>query len=118
MLNNKKLSKRIWAEEINMACYIVNCVYLCPCRWMTPYEIWKGKKPNVGYFHVFGSMCYILNDQEHLGKFDTKSDQDVFLGYSINNRAYHVYNMRTQTVMESANVVMDDHNDFSKIFKE
>ena len=85
---------------------------------MTPYEIWKGKKPKVGYFHVFGSMCYIINDREHLGKFDSKSDQGVFLGYSNNGRAYRVYNIRTQTVIEYANVVVDYHSDFYKFSKE
>ena len=54
-----------------------------------------------------------LNDREHLGKFDSKSDQGVFLGYSNNSRAYRVYNMRIQTIMEFVNVVVDDHNDFS-----
>ena len=70
-------------------------IFPTPGTLMTPYEIWKGKKPNVRYFHIFGSMCYILNDHEHLGKFDSKSDQGVFLGYSNNSRAYRVYNMRT-----------------------
>ena len=60
---------------------------------------------------------YILNDCEHLGKFDTKHDQVVFLGYS-NNRAYLIYNIRSQSVIKSANVVMDGHNDFSKFSKE
>ena len=59
-----------------------------------------------------------LNDREHLGKFDSKSDQGVFLGYSNNSRAYRVYNMRTQIVMEPANVVVGDHNDFSEFSKE
>ena len=59
MLNNKKLSKRLWAEAINTSCYTINRVYLHPCTRMTRYEIWRGKKPNVGYSHVFGSMCYI-----------------------------------------------------------
>ena len=60
------------------------------------------------YFHVFGSKCYILNDRENLGKFNAKSDEGIFLGYSTNSRAYKVYNKRTKTVMESINVVTDD----------
>ena len=60
------------------------------------------------YFHVFGSKCYILNDRENLGKFDAKSDEGIFLGYSTNSRAYRVYNKRTKTVMESINIVIDD----------
>ena len=42
----------------------------------------KGKKPRVKYFRVFGSKCYIRNDRENLGKFDAKSDESIFLGYS------------------------------------
>ena len=59
------------------------------------------------YFRVFGSKYYNLRDREHLGKFDSQSD-GVFLGYSLNSKAYHVYNLHTLTVMESINVVIDD----------
>jgi hypothetical protein len=62
----------------------------------------------VKYFKTFGSKCYILRDRENLGKFDTKSDEGIFLGYSTNSRAYRVSNKRTETVMESINVIVDD----------
>ena len=74
----------------------------------TLYEIWREKKLKVKYFRVFGSKCYILNDRENPGKFDAKSNEGIFLGYSTNNRAYRVYNKCTKTVMESINVVIDD----------
>ena len=60
------------------------------------------------YFRVFGRKYYILNDQENLGKFDAKSDEGIFLGYSTSGRAYGVYNKRTKTVMESINVKIDE----------
>ena len=60
------------------------------------------------YFRVFGSKCYILNDWENLGKFDAKSDEGIFLGYSNTSRAYRIFNKRTKMVMESNNVVIDD----------
>ena len=72
------------------------------------YEIWNGKKPKVKYFRVFGRNCYILNDWENLGKFDAKSDESIFLGYSTTSRAYEVFNRRTKIVMESINEVIDD----------
>ena len=93
MLNNKKLSKRLWVEAINTTCHTTNRVYFRPGTKKTPYELCKGRKPNVSYFRVFGSVCYILNDIEYLGKFDFKSDDGVFLGYSMNSKAYSVYNM-------------------------
>ena len=43
---------------------------------------------------------------------------DVFLGYSINSKAYRIYNIRTQTIMESVNVAVDDTNDLYEFSKE
>jgi hypothetical protein len=45
---------------------------------------------------------------ENLGKFDPKSDEGIFLGYSTNSFAHRVFNKRIETVMESINVVIDD----------
>jgi hypothetical protein len=95
-------------EAVNTACHINNRVYLRPETNKTPYEIWRGKKPTVKYFRTFGSKCYILCDRENLGKFDTKSDEGILLGYATNSRAYRVFNKRKETVMESINVVIDD----------
>ena len=50
----------------------------------------------------------MLNDREHMSKFDPKSDEGVFLGYSPNSRAYRVINKRSKIVMESANVIIND----------
>jgi hypothetical protein len=66
------------------------------------------KSSEVKYFRTFGSTCYILRDKENLGKFDPKSDEGIFLGYSSTIRADRVFNKRTETVMESINVVIDD----------
>ncbi|KAK0586597.1 hypothetical protein LWI29_009370 [Acer saccharum] len=108
MLNSKKVPRNLWAEAVNTACYVSNRVFKRPGTKQTSYELWKGKKPNVSYFHTFGSKCYILNDRDHLGKFDAKSDVGLFLGYAINSRAYRVFNLTTKTIMESINVKIDD----------
>ena len=64
---------------------------------------------------IFGSDCYILCDRENLEKFDAKSDKGFFLVYSSTSRAYRVYNLRTKTVMESSNVVINDELSFESI---
>ena len=117
MLNSKKLSKYLWAEAVNTTCHTINRVYFYLDTKKTPYELWKGKKLIVSYFHIFCSTCYILNDREHLGKFYSKSNTGIFLGYSNNSKTYHVFNMRTQTIMESTNVVIDGSCDFSEFSK-
>ena len=53
-----------------------------------------------------------------MGKFYAKSDTGVFLGYSNNSKAYRVFKIRTQTIMESANVVIDHSCDFLEFSKE
>ena len=109
MINSKKLST---------TCYTINRVYLRPDTNKIAYELWKGKKSNLSYFHVFGCTCYILNDKEHLGKFQAKSDKCIFLGYSLNSRAYRIFNLRTKIIMESINVVVDDLTDVTEPFSE
>ena len=79
----------------------------------TPYELWKDKKPNIGFFKVFGCKCFILNTKDNLGKFDSKSDVGIFLGYSINSKAYRVFNKRTLVVEESMHVTFDESKPFS-----
>lgn len=64
----------------------------------------------MSHLHIFGCTCYILNDREHLGKFDSRSDEGVFLGYSTQSMAYRVYNKTTRTVTDAVNVVFDDRS--------
>ncbi|XP_024171720.1 uncharacterized protein LOC112177689 [Rosa chinensis] len=92
MLHSAGLTPKLWAEAISTACYTANRAFLRPGTNKTPYELWKGKKPNVSHLRVFGSPCYIYRDREYLGKFDARSDKGIFLGYSLDSRAYRVYN--------------------------
>ena len=99
---------------------MVNRVYFRPSTKKTPYELWKRRKPNVKYFQIFGSTCFILQDRENVGKFDSCCDERIFLGYFSTNKAYRVYNKRTKKVMETVNVVIDEslESDFEKLSEE
>ncbi|TYK23187.1 gag-pol polyprotein [Cucumis melo var. makuwa] len=74
---------------------------------VTFYELWKERKPNVKYFHVFGSTCYILADREYHQKWDARSEQGIFLG-TLRIAGYRVFNNRSGSVMETINVVIND----------
>ena len=108
----KTLPKYFWAEAVNTACFIINRVIIRPILKKTPYELWKGRKPNIGFFHAFGCKCFVLNNgKDNLGKFDSKSDEAIFLGYSMTSKAFRVFNKRTLVVEESVHVVFDEFND-------
>ena len=105
MLHNKDVAKDLWGEVVNIACHIVNRVYFRPSTKKIPYELWKGRKPNLKYFRIFGSTCFILKDRENMGKFDTWSDE---VGCSSTSKAYSVLNKRNRKVMETINVVINE----------
>ncbi|GJY11431.1 retrovirus-related pol polyprotein from transposon TNT 1-94 [Tanacetum coccineum] len=74
----------------------------------TPYELIRGRKPNVQYFHVFGSLCYPTNDRDDLGKMKPKADIGIFVGYSESSRGFRIYNRRTKKIMETIHVKFDE----------
>jgi len=77
----------------------------------TPYELFKERKPNIMHLRVFGCKCYVHNNgKEPLGKFDPRSDESIFLGYSSHNKAYKVFNKQTLYVEESVHVLFDETN--------
>ena len=67
------------------------------------------KKPTVKYFHVFSAKCFTLKDDEQLGKFESKAHEGIFLGYSLESKAYEVYVIDHKKVIESMNVTFDDN---------
>ncbi|KAI4370459.1 hypothetical protein MLD38_018812 [Melastoma candidum] len=109
MLLESEVAKNLWVEAVSTACYISNRVHLRSSLGKTPYELYKGWKPNISYFHPFGSNCFILRSiKDGVGKFDARSDEGTFSGYSLTSKAYRVFNNRTLTVEESINVKVDD----------
>ncbi|GJX13289.1 ribonuclease H-like domain-containing protein [Tanacetum coccineum] len=79
MLADSKLPTTFWAEAVNTACYVQNRV-------------------------PFGCHVTILNTIDHLGKFDGKADEGFFVGYSLNSKAFRVFNYRTRIVEENLHI--------------
>jgi hypothetical protein len=110
MLDEYKTSDRFWAEAINTACYAINRLYLHRILKKTSYELLIGKKPNVSYFRVFGSKCFILIKRGRKSKFAPKAVEGFLLGYDSNTRAYRVFNKSTGLVEVSYDIVFDETN--------
>ncbi|GJV24301.1 retrovirus-related pol polyprotein from transposon TNT 1-94 [Tanacetum coccineum] len=104
MLADSKLPTTFWAEAVNTACYVQNRVLVTKPHNKTPYELFLGRKPTLGFMKPFGYPVTILNTIDHLGKFDGKADEGFFVGYSINSKAFRVFNSRTRIVEENMHV--------------
>ncbi|GJY34587.1 putative ribonuclease H-like domain-containing protein, partial [Tanacetum coccineum] len=104
MLADSKLPTTFWAEAVNTACYVQNRVLVTKPHNKTPYELFLGRKPALGFMRPFGCPVTILNIIDHLGKFDGKADKGFFVGYLINSKSFRVFNSRTRIVEETLHV--------------
>ncbi|GJZ30046.1 ribonuclease H-like domain-containing protein [Tanacetum coccineum] len=104
MLADSKLPTTFWAEAVNTACYVQNRVLVVKPHNKTPYELFRGRTHALSFMRPFGCHVTILNTLDHLGKFDGKSDDGFFVGYSLNSKAFRVYNIRTRKVEENLHI--------------
>ncbi|KAJ9556551.1 hypothetical protein OSB04_011165 [Centaurea solstitialis] len=108
MLSEANLATQFWAEAVNTACYTQNRSLIVMRFRRTPYELFRNRKPSIEHLHIFGCVCYILNNKDNLGKFDSKSDDGIFLGYSSISKTYRVFNKRRQIIEETIHVKFDE----------
>ncbi|GJR30043.1 retrovirus-related pol polyprotein from transposon TNT 1-94 [Tanacetum coccineum] len=108
MLIFSKAPEFLWAEAIATACFTQNRSIVHTRHNKTPYELIRGRKANVQYFYVFGSLCYPTNDRDVLGKMKLKADIGIFVGYFESSRGFRIYNCRTKKIMEAIHVKFDE----------
>ncbi|GKA99407.1 retrovirus-related pol polyprotein from transposon TNT 1-94 [Tanacetum coccineum] len=108
MLSAPKVPLFFWTEAIATTYFTENCSLVIPRHEKTPYHIINGRKPSAKFFHIFGSLCYIVTDGENLDMMKEKGDACIFVGYSIQSRAYRVYNKRTRVIVETIHVNFDE----------
>nr|GEU65138.1 hypothetical protein [Tanacetum cinerariifolium] len=104
MLADAKLSVTFWAEAVNTACYVQNRVLVNKSQNKTPYELFNGRSPDIGFLKPFGCHVMILITLDHLGKFEAKGDEGYFIGYSMSSKAFRVFNKRIKIVEDNLHV--------------
>ncbi|GJY83133.1 putative ribonuclease H-like domain-containing protein, partial [Tanacetum coccineum] len=104
MLADSLLPTTFWAEAVSTACYVQNRVLVTKPHNKTPYELLHGRPPSISFMRPFGCPMTILNTLDPLGKFDEKTDKGFFVGYSINSKAFRVFNTRTGKVEENLDI--------------
>nr|GEW22663.1 hypothetical protein [Tanacetum cinerariifolium] len=104
MLADSKLPTTFWAEVVSTACYVQNRVLIVKPHNKTPYELFRGFKPALSFMRPFRCHVIILNTLDNLGKFDGKSDEGFFVGYSLSSKDFRVYNTRTRKVDENLHI--------------
>jgi hypothetical protein len=99
MLDDHRTPRCFWADAINIACYISNQIFLCSILHLTPFELRFGHKTSISHLKPFGGKCFVLK----LGNLDS-----ILLGYTPHDRSYRVFNLETNTIVESCDMTFDE----------
>jgi hypothetical protein len=75
--------------------------------YLTPFELRFGRKPSVSYLRPFGCKCFVLKCG-NLDKFESHSFDGILFEYIPHGRSYRVYNLETNTIVESGDVTFDE----------
>jgi hypothetical protein len=108
----------LWPFAVKMAVDMHNAIPTSRNPGITPDELFAGIQPvehcRLNNYHVFGCPVFVLDDtlqsDHRIPRWDPRSRQGVFLGFSsqhANNVAY-VLNIRTNEILLQFHVVFDD----------
>ncbi|KAJ9536248.1 hypothetical protein OSB04_un000581 [Centaurea solstitialis] len=103
MLNQSGLPTNLWGEALLTACYIHNRITsrVIPT---SPYELWKGRKPDLSYFRVWGCIAYYRTPDPKRSKLGARAIKSIFVGYAINSNGYRLLDKETGVIVESRDV--------------
>ncbi|GKE55345.1 putative ribonuclease H-like domain-containing protein [Tanacetum coccineum] len=104
MLVDSLLPTVFWAKVVNTACYVLNMVLVTKTHNKTPYELIISRAPSIMFMRPFGCPVTILNTLDPLGKFDGKAEEGFLVGYSVNSKAFRVFNSETRKVKDNLHV--------------
>src|SRR5258708_34973487 len=89
MLLTQNLPKFLWAEAINYATLLKNCLPSRAIPGHTPYELIHGTKPNLTSAHEFGEKVYVhLQDA---GKLESHAKEAIFVSVNDQSKGYRIY---------------------------
>jgi hypothetical protein len=106
ILDEHRTHRRFWTDAISTACYISNRIFMCSILNLTPFELRFGRKPSVSHLRHFSCKCFVLKCV-NLDKFESHSSDGILLGYTSHDRSYRMFNLETNTVIESCDVTFD-----------
>ena len=105
----KNLSFKFWAEAINTSIYLKNRSPCSAIKGRTPEEAWTGYKPSVKHLRIFGSRASVLVPKERRrSKVESKSWMGIFVGYSIQSKAYRIWDPMKRRTIISRDVIVEE----------
>ena len=103
------LPSPFWGHAILMATSIINRLSSSLLSWKTPFEILYQKPPTYDLLKVFGCLCFATITQPHKDKFSPRATRCIFLGLSLGQKAFKLYDLSTHNIFVSRDVKFHEH---------
>lgn len=110
LLVSFELPKKFWGEALLHATFFINRLPTRLLLWKTSYEMLFGKTPDYGSLKVFGCLCFATNNQPHKDKLEPRAKPCVFLGYQSGFKASKVYDLTTEKIFMSKDIIFHEAN--------
>nr|GEU41001.1 retrovirus-related Pol polyprotein from transposon TNT 1-94 [Tanacetum cinerariifolium] len=101
---NPKGGRITGKEAVSTACYVHNRLLVVKPYNKTPYKLFHGRTPALSFVKPLRYPVIILNTINHLGNFDGMADEGFFVGYSLNSKAFRVFNNRIRIMEENLHI--------------
>ena len=115
-LSDSKVPKKFWVED-STAAYVRNRNPTIAVERMAPCESWKGYKPGVSNFRIFGYGAYVHIPKDERFKIDPKV-KSIILGYGIGVKGYWLYDTKTSRVFSGWDMIFNESASISQLGKE
>lgn len=107
-LKEKDMPSTFWGEAVRHSVYILNRLPTRVLKGETPYEAWKGEKPNLGFIRTFGCLAHMKVPKENIQKLDDRSVKMVYLGTEPGSKAHRLYDPVTGRLNVSRDVIFEE----------
>ena len=107
MLIESNAPLHFWGDTILIACHVLNRVSHKKSL-ITPFEMWKGHKQNLGYLRVWGCLAYVRLTDPKIPKLDIRATTCAFLNYAINSAAYRFFYLENKIIFKSSDAIFHE----------
>ena len=110
----------LWGEALLTTCHLHNRIPLRKYK-VSPYELWKKRKPNLSYLTVWGCLAFYRVPHPKRVKLGPRVLKGVFIGYVENSKVYRILDLSSNLIVESKDVDFIKNkfqNDSHKVLKD
>ncbi|KAC9145043.1 hypothetical protein E3N88_46293 [Mikania micrantha] len=108
ILKGMKMPQCFWAEAVRHSLYVLNRLPTKILKDHTPYELLKGRRPNLEHLRVFGCVGHVKRPLNQVKKLDDRSTPMVHLGIEPRTKGYRMLDVSKGSIVVSRDVTFEE----------